>query len=241
MSGCNNINLTPEESIALAIADGKLSNAEVVNIFGYQISVGNSFIPIWENATTYTYPGGELTMTAVSSSASDTANTVTVVGLDSNYEVVSDSQTLNGTSAVTLSGTDFFRINSVIITGGVNVGAITIVNGGTTYAQVRAGDGKSQAAIYTVPAGKSFFLYRLNAFSPDATTANYAAFRNFVVNNGSGTAFLVGQTGFLNELNIQRRFPFKYGEKTDLQFQGRSETATAVLISAFGEGLLVDN
>lgn len=241
MSGCNNVNLTPEESIALAIADGKVSGAEVVNIFGYQINVGNSFIPIWENATTYTYPGSELTMTAVSSSGSDTSNTVTVIGLDINYEVVSDSQTLNGTTPVTLSGTDFFRINTVLITGGVNVGEITIANGGTTYATVRAGDGKSQACIYTVPANKTFFLYRIDAFSPDATTANYAAFRNFVSNNGTGTQFQVAQTGFVNQMNIQRRFPFKYTEKTDLQFQGRSETATAVLISAFGEGILVDN
>jgi hypothetical protein len=40
-------------------------------------------------------------------------------------------------------------------------------------------------------------------------------------------------------MNIQRRFPFKYSEKTDIQFQMATLTGSHEL-GVFGEGVLVD-
>jgi hypothetical protein len=41
-------------------------------------------------------------------------------------------------------------------------------------------------------------------------------------------------------MNIQRRLPFKYNEKTDIQFQLRTGSGTHEM-NVFGEGILKDN
>ena len=48
----------------------------------------------------------------------------------------------------------------MIITSGNATGVITAKNGGTTYAQITAGNGRSQMSIYTVPAGYTALLFQ---------------------------------------------------------------------------------
>ena len=237
---CNNINCSHCPTYEQLISEGVISGSEVRNIFGWQGSTTTTFIPLWENATAYTYPGSALTMTVTSASATDDGGTVTIIGLDIDYNVISETVTCNNATApVTTTG--FFRINDVIFakSTGANVGDITVSNGGTTYAKILAGTGRNQASIYTVPAGKCFYLYRIDAFSNDSTAAKPGLFRNYVQNN-NGTVYVVARTTFLSNMNIQRRIPFKYNEKTDIQFQLRTLGGTYEM-NVFGEGILKDN
>ena len=71
----------------LQVSRGLVSGTSVVNIYGYQSAVGTTFIPVWENATTYTYPPSAIPMVLYSSSASDTAVSVLVSGLDGSYNL----------------------------------------------------------------------------------------------------------------------------------------------------------
>jgi hypothetical protein len=134
-----------------------------------------------------------------------------------------------------------FSINDVIFskTSGANVGDITISNGGTTYAKILTGVGRNQASIFTVPAGKSFYLYRIDAFSNDSTASKPGIFRNYVKYD-TGQIYVVARTTFESNMNIQRRLPFKYNEKTDIQFQLRTLSGTYEM-NVFGEGILKDN
>jgi hypothetical protein len=227
----------------ISVSRGLVRNTSVRNIFGYATSVGGTFIPAWEENTTYTYPTSNLVMGLVSSDNDDQNLTVRVIGLDSNYEEVAENVTLTGNTEVfTTEG--FFRINDAIITSGTANGNITVANTGTTYAFITAGEGKNQAAIFTVPANHSFYLYRLNAFAADASdggTGRVAAFRNFVRNNGTGTEFRVGQTVFTDDLTITRAFPFKYDEKSDIQLQVRKLSGDNLIAGVFGEGLLIND
>src|SRR5210317_1110427 len=121
------------EPFELQVSRDQIAYHEVRNIFGWQSSVSTTFIPLWENATAYTYPTSALPMTVTSASASDNGGTVTIIGLDINYNEISETVVANSTTApVTTKG--FFRINDVIYADtGTNVGIITISNGGTTY------------------------------------------------------------------------------------------------------------
>jgi len=222
----------------LQVSRGLIRGSVARNIFGYQTSVTTSFIPAWEFASVYAYPGSAITMTVTSASGSDDGKTLLILGLDENYTEISDVVTINGAGDIN-TNIPFFRINDVILTsGGTNVGLITIQNTGKTvnyatniglitiqntgktvnYAGVRAGDGRNQASIYTVPADKCFFLYRIDAFSNDSTASKPGLFRNFS-QNSNGQKYNVARTTFFNQMNIQRRIPFKYNEKTDIQFQ----------------------
>ena len=237
---CNNINCSHCPTYEQLVSEGVISGSSVRNIFGWQSSTTTTFIPLWENATAYTYPGSALTMTVTTSSATDDGGTVTIIGLDASYNVVSDTVTCNNAVAPTTS-VGFFRINDVIFSKstGTNVGDITVANGGTTYAKILAGVGRNQASIYTVPAGKCFYLYRIDAFSNDSTAAKPGIFRNYVRYN-TGQIYVVARTTFLSNMNIQRRLPFKYNEKTDIQFQLRTLSGTYEM-NVFVEGILKDN
>src|SRR5210317_1014853 len=50
---------------------------------------------------------------------------------------------------------------------------------------------------------------------------------------------ILARTTFYSNMNVQRRIPFKYSEKTDIQFQLRTNSGTHEM-NVFGEGILVD-
>lgn len=222
----------------LMVSENHIADHRVINIFGFNDSVGTEYVPQWEDAAAYVYPGSALTMTAVSDSASDTAVTMLIQGLDINYDEIQTTFALDGTNAVTID-TAFYRINNVITTAGNAAGTVTIANEGTTYAKVRAGAGKNQASIYTVPRGHSFYLYRIDAFSgqADATSNRWIFFRNFT-RSATGVILQVAETTLRADMHIQRRFPFRYTEKTDIQFQCKSNQGTHE-IGVFAEGVLI--
>lgn len=222
----------------LMVSENHIGDHRVINIFGYNAAVSTEYIPLWEDVAAYTYPVSALTMTAVSDSASDTAVTMLIQGLDINYDEIQTSFTLNGTNTVTID-TAFYRINNVITISGNAVGTVIVANAGTTYAKVRAGDGKNQASLYTVPRGHSFYLYRIDAFSgqADATANRYIFFRNFT-RSSTGVILRVAETTLRANMHIQRRFPFRYTEKTDIQFQFKSNQSTHE-VGVFVEGVLI--
>ena len=233
------------EPFELQVSRNQITGHSVLNIFGYQASVTTTSIPVWENASVYTYPTSALTMT-YASTASETL-TMTVTGLDANYAVVTDTVTFTaGTSGTATNGTQFFRINSMIVTstgtlGGTNVGTITAKNGSTTYAQIAIGVGKTQMAIYTVPAGFSFHLNRIDVFASNPyTSANNLTFINWQQNPATKVAFNVAQSPFISILDIHRQYPLIYTEKTDIQFRVNTSAGTYA-VGAFGEGVLVAN
>jgi hypothetical protein len=219
----------------LQVSRGLVRDTEVRNIFGFNLGIETDFIPAWENDTTYTYPTVALNMTANSSNTSDTDVTIITLGLDENYNRISNTVTLNGTSNVSIGS--FYRINDVITISGNARGDVTIANNAVTYAKINQGTGKNQASIFTVPAGYEFYLYRIDAFCASASLNNRILFfRNFV-RQPNGTILRVAETSFLEQMNIQRRIPFRYAEKTDIQLQLRSSAGTQE-IGIFAEGIL---
>lgn len=233
------------EPFPLQVARNQITGHSVLNIFGYQSSITTSSIPVWENASSYTYPTSALTMTYASTS-SETL-TMTVTGLNASYAIVTDTVTFTAsTSGTATNGTQFFRINSMVVTstatlGGTNVGQITAKNSGTTYAQINAGVGKTQMAIYTVPAGYSFYINRIDVFASNPyTSANNLTFINWQQNPSTNVAFTVAQSPFISILDIHREYPLAYTEKTDIQFRVSTSNGTYA-VGAFGEGVLVSN
>ena len=220
----------------LAIAKGESNGYAPRNIFGYNALVGTSYIPLWENNTVYTYPTQPLTMT-VTSNAADNGVQVRIIGLDGDYNVITEVVTLAVSVATTQQ---FFRINDVVTISGNAANDITVSNGGITYAKVRGGDGKNQASIYTVPAGHSLYLVRIDAFCATAAQNNRQIFFRNLACLPSGVKLRVAETSFLETMHIQRQVPFRYNEKTDIEFQLHG-SAGEQFVSVFGEAILCKN
>lgn len=220
----------------LAIAKGESNDYSARNIFGYNSTVGTSYIPLWENNTVYTYPTQPLTMT-VTSNVADNGVQVRIIGLDGDYNVITEVVTLAVSVATTQQ---FFRINDVVTISGNAINDITVSNGGITYAKVRGGDGKNQASIYTVPAGHSLYLVRIDAFCATAAQNNRQIFFRNLACLPSGVKLRVAETSFLETMHIQRQVPFRYNEKTDIEFQLHGSSGEQ-FVSVFGEAILCKN
>jgi len=242
------------EPFELQVSRGQIPYHSPQNIFGYGTTPATAglFRTVWENMSTteYVFPGSALTMQLVSTAAGDTA-TITIIGLDANYSLISESLVLNGTTNVPTVN-QYFRINSMFVSTGSATnptGVVSLSNGGTVYAQINTGVfngttsslGRSQMAVYTVPTGYTFYGFRYGAYSSfNGNSANYTIYRA-ITNSAFGVQQLIVQTPFNTTYEVQRHFPFSYAEKTDLRFQIASSAATAAVVSVNIGGVLVAN
>lgn len=237
----------PAQDWYMAVARGQVPGASVVNIYGYNATVDGTTIPLWENATVYTYPASATTMTLYSSSASDTAVSILINGLNSSYNVISETLVLtNGTTGVTTAN-QYARINSIAVVGSNNpVGIIHLSNAGktTTYAQINLANGtsagRSQMSIYTVPNGYTFYLTRVNAYvSPNNNANFYCNYQVWTRNIASGIVTVLQQAPFVNTYATTRVAPRPYAAKTDIQWRANMSSGTSI-VSIGVEGILME-
>jgi hypothetical protein len=228
------------EPFELQVARGQITGHSVVSIYGYNASVGTAFIPTWENATTYAFPSSAVVMTVASASgATDAGVKVLINGLDANYNIISETVTLNASGTVNTTNS-YLRINSMSVTSGSPAGVITAKNGGTTYSQIAVGVNRSQASIYTVPTGYTFYLNRAQGFTSTLYTASQFTTYRTQTTSASGVTSVFAQRPFVANFIVERTYPNAYAAQTDIQWQVAMNTGTAAVGLAF-EGVLIAN
>jgi hypothetical protein len=242
------------EPFELQVARTQITFHNEQNIFAYGTTPATAalFRTVWENmgSTEYVFPSSAVVMQLASDTVGDTA-TITIVGLDANYAPITETLTLNGTTNVPTVNS-YLRINSMFVATGSTTnpaGVITLKNSTITYAQINtavfngttSSIGQTQMAIYTVPAGYTFYGYRYGAYSSfNGNSANYTTYRA-ITNSSAGVQKIILQTPFNTTYEVQRHFPFPYAEKTDLRFQIASSAATAAVVSINIGGVLIKN
>lgn len=130
---------------------------------------------VWEGGGDYTWIATAETVSVVSSDANDTAagtgaRTVTIEGLDSNWDLMSETIVLNGVTPV-VSSSSWWRINRAYVatvgTGYVNAGDITGTGSDSSdvHFKITADLGQSQLGFYTVPNGYQLSLEQIYAYA----------------------------------------------------------------------------
>lgn len=225
------------EPFDLQVARAQITMHSTVNIYGYQPSVATTFIPVWEEATAYTYPTVAAKMNLVGTDA-DTAR-ITINGLDANYQMISETLTLNGTTPVETTKS-YLRINGMSVVSGNPANSVTLkdLTNTTTYAKINAGVGRTQMAIYTVPAGYTYYLSRVDIYT-SLNGNNFATYQNKTISS-TGVVQLTQQAPFAISYNARRVMPRPFTEKTDIQLMAKVNSSTgAIAISQ--EGYLIKN
>ena len=219
------------EPFDLQVARNQIAGHTTVSIFGYQANVTTTSIPVWENATTYTFPASAATANVASSSASDVGATVLINGLDSNFNPLSETVTI--ASGNTITTNSYLRINSLFLTKpgsgfNTNQGNVTVKQGANTIAQINTGIGKSQSSVYTVPNGYTFYLDYVEANTSNSyTSGNYLIYNVVTINNVTGVQSSILQQPFTSIYTATRtQDPFAYGQKTDIQWQLKTSAST---------------
>lgn len=237
----------PSEDTFLNAARGLIRGGEVRNIFGTSPTdasiVASEYRVPWElgvgpNSKDYVFPPSALAMSVTSDigSAADDGVQVLIKGLDADFNQIQEVAVItNGVPFVTIP---FLRINDMIVISGNPTGNISAVNTTVTYGYIMAGTGRDQKAVFTVPANYCFYLYRIDAYATDSNGGKAALFRNSITNNITGVNFRVAKTEFFENMNIVRRFPFKYEQKTDIKLQLKSSVGS-IGGSIFAEGFLL--
>jgi len=258
---CTNVNTTgstvpgsAEIDFYLAVAKGDFTGYSNVSKFGYNPTIGSTaYESIWEGSNAYPWQTVADQLEVLSSDANDTsagtgARTVELQGLDSSWNLLTETVTMNGTSAVTTTGS-FLRIfRARVVTAGTslrNEGDITIRDQDTSTTRAlitngtTAGMGQTLMAVYTIPAGKTGYVVNINFSSAKDLEQTYRLMaRDNTVANAAWNVkeFLTGRGGFSD----WRKYAInKATEKTDLDFQVISNSTSA---AAGGfELILIDN
>lgn len=177
------------------------------------------------------------TLSIVSTQA-DTG-TITLTGLNTDFEVITESKTMTGTSAVTTTAT-FARLIDAVYTnssGVANAGVITVSRGGTAVAAIPIGYGASRNATYTVPAGKTAYLMQGNGNIGKGNNGE-GHFKYRLENSSFVTAFIFLM--YQNQFDFQFSCPIVLPEKTDLDVTAIVSNSGTAVGCAY-DLILVDN
>ena len=149
------------------VSMGKVVDARPVFVFGYNPDVQNVEETVWDHGGVYAYPASAIPMT-ISSSSAGTNAVVSIVGLGANYVEQTEIITVTGQTPVTTANS-YLRINGMSALTGTVADSIYlgagVVTGGipaTVYARIINGNNRTEAGIYTVPAGYELYVDRGN-------------------------------------------------------------------------------
>jgi len=212
----------------LQISRGLIRGAYSVNKFGYNSAVpSNAYETIWDGSNLYTYISSAGTATVTSSdTSSDNGGTVTVYGLDANYDLVQETLTIGGSAG----SQSFYRVFRAVLetanTGTSNVGTVTVTVDSTSAAIISPDKGQTLMAIYTIPRGKKGYLVQLDAGSQKDLENEIT----LVVRNGSGNVFqtkeFISVRGGFNTKTYT--LPVEIDEKYDIEVRAKASSTSAV-------------
>ena len=245
------------EPFYLQVARNQISFHKSNFKFGFNADVDDSLETVWAQGGLYSYLASASVLKVSSSSTADTsagtgARTVELSGLDTNYDEISETVTLNGQTAVNTTN-EFLRINRMVVrsagSGGQNAGVIyagtgTVSSGvpANKYATIAIGDNQTLMALWTVPRG--YTAYLLQTDITVATTQNNKYCTVHLVARPEGEVFQIKDKFVKAESSVHQGYtiPLKFEEKTDIEVRAIGDSAGAdIAISAGLDFIYIQN
>jgi len=247
----------------IEVAKGNIPGHSVVNKFGHNPSITTSTDPedIWAGGGLYDfYPTTAQAMQVVSTSIEDDtggsgAITMIFYGLDSNWDAINETITLDGQDTVNLVNSYIRMFRAVALTAGsagTNVGTITVKQdgAGTDIAIVIAPtDGQTQQAIYTIPNNTTgYFIKGYVGISKGGGATVYAAEFKWKARLNNGTSGAWATKGQMECITHGSNWwQYEYGvfgggipEKSDIRIECFEVTGTVGVVGGFDLLLVQD-
>jgi hypothetical protein len=224
------------------LALGRMPKATGVHKFGARTGISTTSSTIWDDGLN-DYPWSAFdnsqVLTVVAVNGADQASSITVVGLDDNYDEVTETITLAGANA---TGSVLFKrvYRAYISSGPENAGVITVRTGGATgtiVAQMNEGMAQTLMCIFTVPRNRTGLLLKgvcSASADKDMIIEFYGRFQDEQGNYGP---FRIQHIANMYQNNYVYEFavPLALPEKTDLDVRvvGYSNDSGSKVAAAF--------
>lgn len=162
---------TPALPFEIAVSIGEVKGYKLITLVAVNSDVDTVSETIWEEEGIYVFPSAATIMTVSSDSVNDTAagtgaRNVIISGLDTNYDEITETVILNGTTAVSTINL-FLRVqgNGLTVTdsgslGGndgsifIGIGTVTAGKPATVFGLINPGKNRSHVGVFTVPNNK---------------------------------------------------------------------------------------
>ena len=235
----------PSEDLHLNIARGLVKGTSFIHKFGAVPAMSQSTTgTVWDvNDTIYPWSSWDTagTVTVETTSSSDIGKHVTLVGLDANFDQVSETimiAALTGNAGTT----SFKRIFRAYIVNGStnNVGVVSVKKSGVTVAAIQATKAQTLMAVYTVPAGYTGYLLHGVCTAQAGADATGDMFIRYFGNQAFrvGHSFEVSGTG--GQYDYKFGIPIPVPEKSDIDVRIATRSNNGRYTAAF-DMILVKN
>lgn len=237
----------PMDDIHLNIARGLVKGTSFIHKFGAVPSMSNGTTgTIWDiNDTLYPWSAfdtpGVLTIATTAAndqtSTADDGKTVTIFGLDTNYNDVSETIAISGSSG---TGTQVFSRVFRAFTSAANATRIKVSRGGTEVLRINISKSQTLMGIYSVPAGHTGYLMQGIA---SIESGGDCTIDMFVRYGGTG-AFRVGHSAEVASTGMPYNYkftvPIALPEKTDIDIRANVRSNNSRVTTAFDIILIED-
>lgn len=253
-----------DKEFLIEVAKGNVTGHSLVNKFGFDGAVTSTLNPV-ADAQVYQTPTTAQSLEIVSSDANDTsagtgARTVEIQGLDANFNLQTQTVSMNGTTAAAITGT-WMRVFRAKVTesgtyatqsAGSHAGTLTIrvASAGATWATIGLTTasfpmGQTEIGAYTIPAGKTGYLLSKHVSIESSKTPNVLWFQRDNADDVSAPydtmRLFERHVGAADEISYNPHAPIvTLSEKTDIGCMAYVSTGTAAVSIDF-QILLVDN
>lgn len=199
------------EPFGLQVSRGQVDGHSSVIVFGYNPDVDTSLETVWPDGGEIPHPTVASVLKISSSSADDAsagtgARTVYIGGVDGDYNIVSETVTLNGQTAVNTTNSYLYVNSFYVVTvgsGGQNAGNINAGTGVVTagvpavlYDIIAIGYNNRTTGHYCIPAGYTGYMTEglLSAGQASGSTA----VTGFLKQHGPDNILRVGAVATVN-------------------------------------------
>jgi hypothetical protein len=233
------------DDIFLNISRGLVKGTSSIHKFGAVPAMStNTTGTIWDvNDTIYPWSAWNTTgtITVDRASTSDANKHVTVVGLDADYEPLTETITLTNPTG-NASTNSFIRIfRAFIADGETNIGLISIKKGDTTVAAITASKGQTLMAVYTIPANHTGYLVKGTCTAQAGADATGNMFIRYFGSESfrTGHSFEVAGAGgqYIYEFHV----PIPIPAKSDIDIRVITRSNNGRYTAAFDLILIQDN
>ena len=244
------------EPFELQVARGQIQGHKTLFKFGNNSDIDGSLETIWSQGGLYSYLAAAAAMKVSSSSNDDDgagtgARTVTVQGLDGDYNEVSETVTLDGQTEVLTTQTFLRVFRAFVVTagsGGTAAGTIYVGTGTVTsgvpaniYAAIPVGTNQTQMALWTVPAGYTLYITGGTFSAASNNAAQYVLGQFFFRPFGGVFRDVADVTVNSNVFRYDWEIPIAIPEKSDIEARAIALSGSNFYVTASFEGMYIKN